>query len=615
MIPWKNYWMLLKIVLESDIVKLKQRECLVQGTPISQGIAIGNLRFFTHDSAEIPELKVSLSEVPKEIERYNQALNETKNDLQHLKKQLENEHSHEAAAILETHLQLLEDPILVTEIKDNIAKTKKNADFVFHCFLMQYQKKFNKIQDLFFRERGCDLLDISRRVLGHLRGTERSSLLLMPPGSIVFSHEIAASDVAEADLHNICAIITDTGGNTSHAAIVAKAKGIPYIANVSFELLEEAEGTEVIVDARSGEIILFPSKKTLTKYRKAQEQIDATFQELEKICSLKAETYDGYQVGLVANIEMVNEIGRLHQYGGAGVGLFRSEYIFLSQQRFPSEDEQYAIYSRIVKEMKGLPIVIRTFDVGGDKLTVEQQASLKGNPYLGCRAIRFLLREPEIFRVQIRAILRASEGGNVSIMFPMISDLSELIEAKELIAEVQNELSHSGKVIEKKVRIGCMIEVPSAAIISDLIAKECDFIAIGTNDLVQYLLAVDRSNQAVNQLYTPMHPALIRIIKLIVGQASRFGVPVSVCGEIAGDPRFTPLLLGLGVNELSVSLRSLPLIKTVIRNTSIVRCHELVEEVQALATPSDIQELLNREFQSIFPDSSFGYICNSLGGA
>ncbi|MCB1149182.1 MAG: phosphoenolpyruvate--protein phosphotransferase, partial [Chlamydiia bacterium] len=288
--------------------------------------------------------------------------------------------------------------------------------------------------------------------------------------------------------------------------------------------------------------------------------------------------------------------------GGSGVGLFRSEYIFLSKQCFPSEEEQYLIYSRIVERMKGLPIVIRTFDVGGDKLIVEQQASHKGNPYLGCRAIRFLLKERDIFKAQLRAILRAAENGKVSILFPMVSDLSELMEAKEIIAEVQDELWPGKRKIDPKVRIGCMIEVPSAALIADLLARECDFLAIGTNDLVQYLLAVDRCNQAINKLYTPMHPALIRLIKLVVTQASELNVPVSVCGEIAGDPRFTPLLIGLGVHELSVSLRNYPLIKQAIRRTSIIRAHELADEVVGLTTPDEIREALTREYKRIMPE-------------
>jgi len=592
-------------------LKLKQKELLIRGTPISHGIAIGKLAAFTHEQKTIPEREIHPKAVSKELKRYEKALSFTKKDLRRLKKLLEMDNSHEAAAILETHLQLLDDPMLVTEVKDQISASRKNAEFVFSGFLQKTQKRFDEIQDLFFRERGCDLLDISRRVLEHLGCSERASLASAPPNTIVFAHEISASDVAEANLRHIGAIITLEGSPTTHAAIVAKAKGIPYIANVSSDVIDGAMGTEVIVDARLGDLILHPSKKTLAKYRKARQQITDSFQELEKICSLQTETYDGYRVGLMANIEMVNEIERLHDYGCSGVGLFRSEYIYLAKQRFPSEEEQFVIYSQIVNAMKGLPIVIRTFDVGGDKLTVKEQASHKGNPYLGCRAIRFLLQKPEIFRAQIRAILRASERGNVSIMFPMITDLSELIEAKELIAEVQNELCHRGNFIEDKVRIGCMIEVPSAAMISDHLAKECDFIAIGTNDLVQYLLAVDRSNQAVNQLYTPMHPALIRMIKLIVGQAGEHGVPVGVCGEIAGDPRFTPLLIGLGVSELSVSLRNLPLIKKVIRHISVVDCHSLVEKVERLSSPAEIQDLLNQEFQVLFPDEYEHILINS----
>ncbi len=577
---------------------VEEKESTICGIPTSHGIAIGKLVFFTHDEGSVNEINVSDEQVKNEVIRYERAVKRTKQDIKRLKKQLEIDRSLEAAAILETQLQILDDPLLTSEIKENIVQSKKNAEFVFHRFLQQYQKKFNEIKDPFFRERGCDLLDISRRILGYLKESGRVSIASLPMGSIVFSHEIAASDVAEAHPQNICAIISDTGGATSHAAIVAKAKGIPYIVNVSFSSIEVAVNSEIIVDGSTGEIILHPLGKTLTQYKKAKKQLDSLYNELEKTCSLKSETWDGFEVKLSANIEMVSEIDALHQYGGCGVGLFRSEYIFLSKQSIPSEEAQYLIYSQIISAMKGLPIVIRTFDLGGDK----QQAWQKASPYLGSRAIRFLLKEKDLFKAQIRAILRASERGAASIMFPMIADLSELTEAKELIAEVQNELSLSRKITEKKVRIGCMIEVPSAAVISDLLAKECDFLAIGTNDLIQYLFAVDRSNQAVGEHYNSMHPALIRMIKLIVTQASQYGTPVCVCGEIAGDPRFTPLLIGLGVHELSVSIRNLPLIKKVVRQTSVVRAHQLAEQVLELASSSEIQELLNAEFRSIMPD-------------
>ncbi len=580
-----------------------EKERAVRGIATSHGIALGKLLFFTHDEGSVNEVNVSDGQVENEVVRYERAVKRTKQDIKRLKKQLEIDRSLEAAAILETQLQILDDPLLTSEIKENIVQSKKNAEFVFHRFLKHYQKKFNEIKDPFFRERGCDLLDISRRILGYLKESGRVSIASLPAGSIVFSHEIAASDVAEANPQNICAIISDTGGATSHAAIVAKAKGIPYIVNVNFGLIEKGINTGIIVDGSTGDVILFPSQKTLASYMKAKEQLDNLYADLEKTCSLKAETCDGFEVKLSANIEMVSEIDLLHKYGGCGVGLFRSEYIFLSKQSFPSEEAQYLIYSQIISAMRGLPIVIRTFDIGGDKqASMDQQAANKGNPYLGCRAIRFLLKERDLFKAQLRAILRASERGKASIMFPMIADLSELNEAKELVAEVQNELSLSRKITEKKVRIGCMIEVPSAAVISDLLARECDFLAIGTNDLIQYLLAVDRSNQAVGELYNPMHPSLIRLIKLIVTQASQYGTPVCVCGEIAGDPRFTPLLIGLGVHELSVSIRNLPLIKKVVRQTSVVRSHQLAEEVLSLSTSSEIQELLNAEFRSAMPD-------------
>lgn len=579
-------------------MKLKsQKESLVQGIPISHGIASGRLILFVHTQDLIPEIPIDEADLPAEINRYLNALIKTKQDMKRLKKQFEMDDSQEAAAILETHLQILEDPLLCDEIPNRIRTAKKNADFIFYQFLNQYNKRFEEIQDPFFRERGRDLLDISRRVLSHLRKKERSSLSLLPPGTVVFSHEIAASDVAEASPKQIAAIITDMGGATSHAALVAKAKGIPYVANVHSSQLETAFNSEVIVDGRTGEIILFPTKKTILKYMMAKDRLTQLFRDLENTCNLQAETADGYTLKLSANIEMVSEIEQLHRYGGGGVGLFRSEYIFLSKQAFPSEEEQFIIYSQIVDKMKGKPIVIRTFDVGGDKVTLEQQASHQGNPYMGCRAIRFFLKERELFKSQIRAILRASERGSVSMMFPMISELSELLETKAIIREVQKE---SG-ITRKKIRIGCMIEVPSAAMISDLLAKECDFLSIGTNDLVQYLLAVDRSCQAVNALYTPMHPAVIRTIKLVISQASAFGLPVSVCGEIAGDPRFTSLLIGLGVHELSVSIRNLPLIKKAIRHVSVVRSHKFAEEILQCKTVYEVQELLEEEYRSIMP--------------
>jgi len=593
----------LKKGLENKInVPVEQKEEVLRGLPISQGVAIGTLIYFSHELDMIPEITVRESMIEKEIERYRRVLVRCKQDLKRLKKQFKIDQSQEAAAILETHIQILSDPLLTDDIEKKILSERKNAEWIFHEFIQESQKKFNQIDSNFFRERGKDLIDIARRILSYLLESGRISLSQLPKDTVVYADELAASDVAEAKTGSISAFLSDLGGTTSHASIVAKAKGLPYIASISQDKIKHAINTVIIVDGRNGDVILFPSEKTLEKYRIIQEQLQALFKNLETTSSLESETYDGFQMKLSANIEMINEIDLLHQYGGYGVGLFRSEYIFLSKQNFPTEEEQYVIYRSIIERMRGLPITIRTFDVGGDKLTVEQQKSYQGNPYLGCRALRFLLKERGIFKAQLKAILRASEYGSVSVMFPMVSGLPELLEAKKVISEAQEELRQEGKHPGEGMQIGCMIEIPSAAMIADLIAKECDFISIGTNDLIQYSLAVDRSNQIINMLYTPMHPGVIRLIKLIIQLASPHNVKISVCGEIAADPRFTPLLMGLGVQELSVSLRNLPSIKKVIRNTSIIDAYHLAEKVLTLNSPSEILETLTKELRKNLPE-------------
>ncbi len=588
--------------------KLKTQEIFLKGTPISRGIAIGKPFFFSLIEDSNPEFTVAHTDIGNEIERYRRAISRSKEDIVLLQKKLEHEKVVEGAGILEAQVHIMQDPMMTTQVENEIRHTRKNAESAFQRIMKQYQKKFNAIADPFFRERFKDIQDISRRVMAYLRESVRVSLADIPPNSIVFASDLTASDTAEANAASVSAIVSETGGSTSHAAIVAKAKGIPYVTSVKFNWKEAPKDALIIVDGRTGDVIINPAPETLQKYQVLRQQLLTHLHKLGTSGSLKAETFDGYSIRLSANIEMANELELLHQYGGNGVGLFRSEYIFLSNQSFPSEDEQYQIYRRIVEKMHGLPIVIRTFDVGGDKKMANKQAEEEDNPFLGCRAIRFLLKEPEIFKTQLRAILRASAYGDVSVMFPMISSLSELLAAKSILKEAQKELSKKGVVIPKPLRIGCMIEVPSAAIISDLLAKECDFLSIGTNDLVQYSLAVDRSNHAMSSLYTPTHPSVIRLLKLIVNEANNHSIPVTVCGEVAADPRFTPLLLGLGVHELSVASRYIPLVKNAIRSTSIVAASRLAEKALILPTAYEIEELLNQEYRKNVPEDCF-YNC------
>lgn len=584
------------------------QEIRLKGLPICRGIAIGKPFFFHFVEDSVPEFSIPEQDIEEEIVRYRLAINSSVEDLKFLQTEFEEERIFEGASILDAQLQILQDNLFTHHIENEIYRTHKNAEYVFHNLIKEYQVKFDALEDSFFRERFKDLQDIARRIMAHLRVSVRISLANIPPHSIIFSHELTASDAVEANISQVGAFVTETGGSTSHAAIVAKAKGTPYVTNVDFRNVITGDDCWIIVDGRTGEIIINPATETLEEYQRISKQLKTHLSSLIGMNNLPPETYDGYSVRLSANIEAANELEMLHSHGASGVGLFRSEYIFLTKEIFPPEEEQFEIYKSVVANMRGLPTVIRTFDLGGDKCFPNKQFSREINPFLGCRAIRFLLKEQEIFKTQLRAILRASAYGEVSIMFPMVSTLSELIEAKSIVNEVKYELAQRGEKIGQDIKIGCMIEVPSAAIIADLLAQECDFLSIGTNDLIQYSLAVDRGNQALSALYTPTHPSVIRLIKLIVNEANHRGIPVTVCGEVAADPRFTALLLGLGVHELSVSTRYIPTVKHAIRNTSIVAASHLAEKVLSLRTAAEIQALLVEEYKENVPED-FYYNC------
>lgn len=586
----------------------KNFEIHLKGTPISRGIAIGRAFFFAHEDDNVPDFEINNDEIEFEVLRYRRAIVRGCEELDRLQKQLTKERILEGVAILDSYLQMMRDPMLTDHVENEIRSTCRNAEHVFQTTISDYQYRFSKISDPFFRERFKDIQDVSRRVLRFLKESFRVSLAQTPADSIIFSVDLAASDAAEANIARVCAFVTTSGGATSHTAIVAKAKGIPYVTNVSLKGIAAYANAVAIVDGRTGDVFLNPKPDTIERYENLKKIVGKHLKKLHDSSNTQAETYDGYSVRLSANIEMVNEVDLLHQYGGHGVGLYRSEYEFLSQENFPTEDEQFRTYRRMFEMMKGLPIVIRTFDIGGDKQMLSSPTQQESNPIMGCRAIRFLLQEKEIFKSQFRAILRASIYGDVSILFPMVSALSELLEAKKLLQEVESDLEADGIHFTRNIRVGCMIEVPSAAIIADLLAKECDFLSIGTNDLVQYSLAVDRSNQLISGLYMPTHPSVIRLIKLIVHEANHEGIPVTICGEIAADPRFTPLLLGLGVHELSVAPRHIPIIKNAIRSASIVEATILAEKILSLSSGLEIQELLNDEYSRLVPEDCF-YNC------
>lgn len=578
----------------------QMQEVVVTGYPICRGIAIGKPFFLNRDDFAIFEMRIPAAHTQREIERYRQALSRSKQDIKRLQKQLEIEAAAEGILILEAQLEMLQDPLLTTEIEKEIKKNKKNVEFVFQQALLKYQERFQAINDAFFAERFQDLQDLSRRIFSYLNESGNLSLNDVPPNSIVCAQELTASDAASAHTYCVSAFVTETGGATSHAAIVAKAKGIPYITNVSLKALKDNALQMMIVDGRTGKVILNPSKETLKEYEILKDQMQHQFKVLEQVTKWPAQTFDGYSIRLCANLDMTHEIDLIHELGGQGIGLFRSEYIFLPKNEIPSEEDQFKIYQHIVERMRGMPVVIRTFDIGGDKVGLNASFSSERNTFLSYRATRFFLKEQALFKAQVRAILRASMHGNVSILFPMISTLSELREAKKIVHEVYKELN-----LFHPIRIGCMIEVPSAALIVDHFVKECDFLSIGTNDLVQYALAIDRSEQAMGEFYETTDPSVLRLIKLVTSEANKARIPVSVCGEIASDPRFTALLLGLGIQELSVAPRYLPLIKNAIRRTSIVDAVQLADKALGMTTAQDVLDIIVNDYRKNVPDDLF----------
>ncbi|MDR3624268.1 MAG: phosphoenolpyruvate--protein phosphotransferase [Chlamydiales bacterium] len=575
--------------------KIKKRgEIILQGLPICVGIAIGKAVIFTPVDEEVTEFNIEEKHIDGEIVRYRNALQRSKQEVQKLKARLERERAWEGVAILDGHLVMLQDPTLTIDVEAQIRSLRKNTEAIVQATVAEYQDRFNKITSKFFKERFKDVQDVSKRIIRHLQDNVHNSLADLPVNSIVFSEELSPSDTAEAQNTRSIAFVTEKGGQTSHTAIMAKAQGIPYVANVQFESIKSVlKDAVIIVDAFAGNVIINPQKSTLDFYIEKKREWEKSKSQ-GKSNMLPAETIDGYQVSLTANVEVCSELELLHEHGGHGVGLFRSESLLMTEGKFPTEEEQFVVYKQMVESMKGLPIVFRTFDIGGDKFGRFYVSKREDNPFLGCRAIRLMLKEKEEFKAQLKAILRASAFGNLSILFPMISCPSELHSAKACLNEAKEELKQQKICFNDSLKVGCMIEVPSAAMTADFLAKECDFLSIGTNDLVQYCIAVDRGNQAMSYLYSPLHPSVLRMIKLVVNQALLHKIPVTVCGEMAADPRFTELLLGLGIHELSVIPRAIPIIKETIRQLSIVQAVKLADKVLLLSSSAEVHSFLEK---------------------
>ncbi len=586
--------------LKPSLESKKTTEIHLEGNALSRGIAIGCPLFVDGKDVEIAEIAIDPSAIHDEVERYRQALASSRRDLTALKLSLEVEGIKDGVQVLDAHVQLTEDPLLNAQVEEEIVKVCKNAEFVLAGVMKGFRKKFSKMQDPFFQQRFEIVQDIYKRVHDHLTKSKQCCLLEIPEDSIVFAESITPSSAAEA---RVAAFVTQYGGAMSHMAIVAKAKGIPYVANIDFSKVDSLKSaTTVIVDGLLGRIILNPSDKTLAEYRQLQGHIQNKLNEYKKSSTFPSLTTDGVRIRLSANVEIADDFSSLCDFGAEGVGLFRSEYMVLGRGHFPSEEEQFSIYKRLVHHMSAYPIVIRAFDLGMDKVVQGLP-----QPKEGARAIRFLLREKELFSTQVRAVLRAAAFGDVRLLFPMVSSVNELREAKEVVYKAYDALLKEGHPLPKSIKLGCMVEVPSAAMIADLLAKECDFLSIGTNDLIQYALAIDRMQSTSNDLFSSTHPGVVRLIKIIVQAGLSENVPVCICGEIASDPRFVPLLIGLGITELSVASRFLPLIKYIVRSTNKKEAELLAQTVLQLKTSIEIQNVLVDHYHKGTPDAAHNH--------
>jgi len=570
----------------------------LHGIGVSGGIAIGRAQLVSHATREVAHYTIPLAQVPSEIARFSAAIGEVKQELEGLHAALTSgDAPGEFGAFLDVHWMILNDPTLSEAPKRIIAEQRCNAEWALTLQMGVLVEQFDQIEDSYLRERKADVVQVGERVLKRLMGRPGT---IPPPAleeqTILVAHDLSPADVIQFKHHHFAAFLTDLGGITSHTAIVARGLNVPAVVATHNARQLIRDGEMLIVDGTNHVVIVNPDRAVLAEYRLKQNEFDLARQKLRRLRSKRADTLDGVHVELHANIELPEDIEQALKNGATGIGLFRSEFLFLNRAGLPSEDEQFEAFREVAAGMQGLPVTIRTFDLGADK----QQADLEGlarvapNPALGLRAIRFCLAEPRLFLTQLRAILRATHYGNVRILLPMLASSSEIDQALAMVARARESLREQGVPFNPDVKVGGMIEIPAAVLAMGAFTRKLDFLSIGTNDLIQYTLAVDRADDAVSHLFDPLHPAVLRLIGLAIGTASKARVPIAVCGEMAGDLQMTRLLLGLGLREFSMHPSHLLGVKQRVLQTDVSVTEPLVERIRRADEPDKLATLLAR---------------------
>ncbi|HOO72067.1 MAG TPA: phosphoenolpyruvate--protein phosphotransferase [Spirochaetota bacterium] len=574
-------------------------QTITRGIIASPGIRIGKAFVFQGNKIIIPKYMLRDDEIEDELARYERAFEQTKKEIQAIQTQIATNLSKEMSDIFTSHLMVLEDPQIDEQARIKIRQEKRNIEWIINDISLDLVNSLGKIQDDYIRERIIDLSDISKRLIANLQKTTTASLSDLKEEVIVFASDLTPSETALMNKNLILAFVTDKGGKTSHTSIMARALEIPAIVGTLNTTSLVKNGDTVIVDAIHGKIIIDPTDEEVREFRKAQKEFNKLELELSKLTNLPAKTLDSEDIFIYGNIEIPEEKKIIKDHMAQGIGLFRSEFLFLNRS-LPDEDMQFKEYKRVVEFFNPMPVTIRTIDVGGDKIYAYTREYKERNPFLGCRAIRFSLENIDLFKIQVRAILRASNFGNVKIMFPMITTVEEFKKARGFVEETMKELDHEGVPYDENIDIGLMIEVPSAIINADLLSKYADFFSIGTNDLVQYVLAVDRISEKIAYLYNPLNIAVLRLLKNVIETTRKNSVPISICGEMAGEPQYTMVLLGLGFRHLSMSPTYMYQVKKIIRSVKISECEALVDHLLTLEDTSEIEDEVRKTFKEKF---------------
>ena len=583
---------------------MARKYTVIKGISASPGISIGKAFLLDSEVFNISRRKILEEEIPQEIVRLEDALIQAKKGILKLQRRISKRIGAERSEIFNAHLLVLEDRSLIEEVISRLKKEKLVVEYIFLRTLEKYIKAFSKIDDEYIKERTIDIEDVGKRVLRNLLGKQRQTLRTLEEGVIVIAYDLSPSDTASMHKEKVIAFATEIGSRTSHTAIMARALEIP--ATVGLEDLTQKVKPQdtVIVDGNQGIIIITPPPRVIAEYEKRKAILEEFENSLLSLRDLPAETLDGHRVRLVANIELPEEVPSALEHGAKGIGLYRTEYLYIDRQDLPDEEEQYEAYRKVVEEMSPYPVVIRTLDLGGDKFLSQLKTPREMNPFLGWRAIRFCLAQPEIFKVQLRAILRAASHRDLDMMYPMISNAEEFRLANQILLEAKEELKKKKVDFKENMRVGIMIETPSAAIMCDILAEEAaiDFFSIGTNDLIQYSFAVDRVNEKVAYLYEPTSPAILRLVKNIIDAAHKARISVSMCGEMASDVSLALLLVGLGLDELSVSPIVVPDIKKVVRSINFSRAKEFAERCLKMNSGKEVKFFLRKELKHLVPE-------------